>query len=118
MKLFAYGELCKAKVLRQVLGRVPAALPALLSGYRRRKARHGFFMLEPADDTRVAGLLLCGLEPRDMERLDEFEQTDVGLYRRGTVRVRTLGTDTGDPSANVYLAPESDVGTDVSDSEA
>lgn len=91
MALFAYGELCKPPVLLAVLGRVPAAEPALLDGFRRViNIDTGYFRAVPCDGEVVVGLLLDGIEAAELEALDDFENVDGGEYGRVQVEVKML----------------------------
>ncbi|MGD8330280.1 MAG: gamma-glutamylcyclotransferase [Acidobacteriota bacterium] len=89
--MFVYGELCKPTVLLAVIGRVPSAEPALLTGYRRVLDRDsGYFRAEPRERGVIAGLLLAALDDAEMAMLDEFENVGGGEYRRVEVEVETL----------------------------
>lgn len=104
MRLFVYGELCKPAVLRGLLGRVPTAEPALLAGYRRSLNRAtGYFRAVPSSGGRIAGLLLEGIDERDLAELDGFENVDGGEYRRVEVEVEALA-DGGVLRAWAYVA--------------
>jgi len=90
-RLFVYGELCKPAVLMAQLGRVPSAVPAVLEGYRRsRTPETGYYRAEPRQGARLPGLLLRGLEARELERLDEYENVAGGEYRRQRLEVVPL----------------------------
>ena len=89
--LFVYGELCKPPVLRQLLGRVPSAEPAVLTGFSRRLARNtGYFRAVAQDDAVIVGLLLAEMEPSELTHIDGFENVEGGQYQRIEVRVRTV----------------------------
>ena len=104
MNLFVYGELCHAAVLRAQLGRIPAAVPAILEGYvRRRDPDHGFYVAEAADRGKIIGLLLRGIEPEELARLDAMEGVGEGRYHRADVVVTTVGSGDTDLSAQVYV---------------
>ena len=91
MTLFAYGELCKPPVLMAVLGRVPAAEPALLDGFRRViNVDTGYFRAVRCADEVIVGLLLDGIEAAELDVLDDFENVDGGEYRRVQVEVEML----------------------------
>ncbi len=104
MGLFVYGELCKPPVLLAVLGRVPTAEPALLSGFRRViNVDTGYFRAVPCDKEVIVGLLLDGIEAAELEVLDDFENVDGGEY--GRVRVDVEMLDSGrQESAWAYVA--------------
>lgn len=106
-RLFVYGELCKPAVLMAQLGRVPAAVPAVLDGYRRRRSPEtGYYRAEPRDGARLAGLLLRGLRAAELERLDEYEGVAGGEYRRSRVPVTPLVDDDGSGDDDVPLPAE------------
>ena len=93
MTMFVYGELCKPAVLLQVLGRVPAAEPALLEGFRRElNPSTGYFRAVRHPHAIIAGLLLESIEPAELDKLDRFENVAAGEYERIEVEVETLGT--------------------------
>lgn len=105
MDLFVYGELCKPTVLIAVIGRVPPAEPALLSGYRRVFDRgFGYFRAEPRERGVIAGLLLAALDDAEMATLDEFENVSGGEYVRVEVEVKTL-TGGERRTAWAYVSP-------------
>ncbi len=85
-RLFAYGTLMEAAVLRAVLGRLPPRRPAVLAGFRRCRL-HGapWPGLVREEGALTRGLLLERLRPGDWRRLDRYEGPD---YVRCTVRVR------------------------------
>ena len=104
MRLFVYGELCKPAVLRAVLGRVPAAEPAVLAGFRRQlNARTGYFRARPQPESVVVGLLLSDISAADLDLLDEFENVAGGEYGRVEAVVETIG-DGASQEAWVYTA--------------
>jgi gamma-glutamylcyclotransferase (GGCT)/AIG2-like uncharacterized protein YtfP len=101
--LFVYGELCKPPVLRQLLGRVPSAEPAVLAGFSRRLVQEtGYFCAVAQADAVIVGLLLGDIEPVELARLDSFENVEGGEYRRIGVRVRTVASGRERP-AQVYV---------------
>jgi len=60
--LFAYGTLCNAGLMAELLGRpVAPPRPARLAGYRSVPTRQGYPALFPAPGKQTPGLLL--LEP-------------------------------------------------------
>jgi gamma-glutamylcyclotransferase (GGCT)/AIG2-like uncharacterized protein YtfP len=92
--LFVYGELCKPAVLREVLGRVPCAEPALLAGYARLLSPEtGYFRAVASNDALIVGLLFVEIADDEIEVLDDFENVGGGEYERVTARVKTLGSD-------------------------
>jgi len=102
--LFVYGELCKPAVLRALLGRVPAAEPAVLAGFRRRlNAPTGYFRAQPQPESVIVGLLLSGVSAADLDLLDEFENVAGGEYGRVEALVETIG-DGASRKAWVYTA--------------
>ncbi len=104
MALFVYGELCKPPVLLAVLGRVPAAEPALLHGFRRViNVDTGYFRAVACDKEVIAGLLLDGIEAAELETLDAFENVEGGEYGRQRVDVEMLDSGRREP-AWAYVA--------------
>jgi gamma-glutamylcyclotransferase (GGCT)/AIG2-like uncharacterized protein YtfP len=92
-----------AEVMDVVVGRRFAAQPAVLPGYRRRLVRGAVYpAVVPAPSESVAGVLLEGLDPSALARLDRFEGP---LYARPELRVTLAGGESR--SAFVYvLRPE------------
>jgi len=99
MRMFVYGELCKPPVLLAVLGRVPAAEPAILGGFRRHfNAVAGYFRAVRQSDAVIVGLLLDGIDGDDLEVLDAFENVEGGEYDRIEVEVDTVGSARRQPA--------------------
>lgn len=97
--LFVYGTLRDPDILAAVIGRNPAAVePAALVGYRAAVYPGRTYPgLAAAPGARAAGLLLTGLDARELALLDAFEAEE---YRRAAV---TVATAEGDRAAEVYL---------------
>ena len=102
--LFVYGTLTDPEVLRRAAGRIFAAEPAVLDGFRRIEEPGCYPFIEPSPGDRVTGLLLRGIDATALGRLDDYE--DEGrLYFRHKVRVevgsRLIDCETyvGDPGA-------------------
>jgi len=105
--LFVYGELCKPPVLRQVLGRVPPSEPAVLGGFSRRMTPEtGCFRAVAQAGAMIVGLLLEGIEPSDIAKLDAFENTEDGEYERLSLQVKTV-LSAREVSAWAYVGAES-----------
>lgn len=104
MRLFVYGELCRAAVLRQNLERLPVAALAMLPEHaRRRNLDSGYFEVQPTPGAQVAGMLLQDLSATELLALDELEKVGTGLYQRVKVRVRPLGSQSAHVEAYAYL---------------
>ncbi|WP_462185671.1 MULTISPECIES: gamma-glutamylcyclotransferase family protein [unclassified Frankia] len=77
--LFVYGTLLFPEVVRALIGRVPQAGPATVTGWRAARLRDrlypGLVPTAEADgpDRATAGLVLLGLAPRERAILDAFE---------------------------------------------
>jgi gamma-glutamylcyclotransferase (GGCT)/AIG2-like uncharacterized protein YtfP len=100
--LFVYGELRRAEVLRELLGRLPAAEPAVVADHvRRPDLDTGYFGARPAAGARLAGLLLRGLDDHGLARIDAYEGRG---YRRARVQVTPGSTPEETVSAWIYLA--------------
>ncbi|HZO82972.1 MAG TPA: gamma-glutamylcyclotransferase family protein [Candidatus Binataceae bacterium] len=82
--LFVYGSLLDAAHRAEVLGRTVAATPARIVGYERRRGRHFYLLARAGAETE--GLVLSGLEARDFEVLDRYEEVPQ-LYTRARVSV-------------------------------
>lgn len=86
-RLFCYGTLCMADVMRRVCGRLPAHMPAVLDDYARYALiGRSYPGLCPARGQQVEGVLYLGLERSDWRRLDRYEGHE---YRRIRVQVET-----------------------------
>lgn len=99
--LFAYGTLQVPGVFRAVTGRSLPARPATLAGYARYRLRGLSYPGLIAEVGAVTeGLLITGIGPRELARLDAFEDD---FYRRVTLRV-SIGAGKL-ISADVYVIP-------------
>jgi len=84
--LFVYGTLMTPAVMRVVIGRVPRHGPAVLPHHRRHGLRGRVYpVVVPEHGASVAGMLYTGLSPRELARLDRYEDA---FYRRVEVTVR------------------------------
>jgi gamma-glutamylcyclotransferase (GGCT)/AIG2-like uncharacterized protein YtfP len=84
-RFFAYGTLMLPEVMDVVCGRRCAAVPAVLSGHRRRLLHGAVYpVLLPAVGEEVAGVLWEGLDAAALARLDRFEDA---IYERTLRRV-------------------------------
>ncbi|HYL58486.1 MAG TPA: gamma-glutamylcyclotransferase family protein [Candidatus Acidoferrales bacterium] len=82
--LFVYGTLIDAAERIRLLGRPVDATPARLPGYTRGQKRY-FFIARQTGAT-VEGAILEGLQPRDLEILDRYENVPQ-LYTRERIEV-------------------------------
>ena len=97
--LFVYGTLRHPKVLEAVVGRMPDARPARLSGYGVREiAGTSDPAIHPDPVSVVDGLILDGLTAEEHLRIDYYEGD--GEYERRSVRVET---GAGAVEAEVFL---------------
>jgi len=99
--LFAYGTLAIPDVVDALTGRVPAAEPATLAGYRCRLLQG---RLDPGIErhpgSMTEGLLYRQLTPNELSLLDAFEESP---YQR---RVVTVRSQTGESlRAWAYVVP-------------
>lgn len=98
MRLFSYGSLEFAEVMRAVTGRSFAHEPARLFGWRRNCFRGQIFPGVRADPAATTpGTLWHGIDARSAQRLDAFETR---AYERRTLPVRTAQ---GELEAEVYV---------------
>ena len=85
--LFTYGTLMFPAVVRQLARRTLPMQPATLHGFARRKLRGaGYPGITPASGGAVAGMLVGGVSPALLARLDRWEGAE---YERRLVRVET-----------------------------
>jgi len=97
--LFFYGTLRYPDLLRSVLGRDIALLPAELPGYRAVwAAGESFPMLTPDASARAPGVLAHNLSAEDVARLDFYE----GAFAYD-LRDLTVETSGGPAPAQVYF---------------
>ena len=98
--LFAYGEFLKEDVLQNVLGHVPAKVPARLRGYRRVLERStGFYNIVPSRRSTVEGAVMFDVADEDLIKLDWFEESSA-MYSRELHEVETAA---GPTKAWVYV---------------
>ena len=84
--LFAYGTLALPDVVDALTGRVPAARPARLAGYRCRLIRgQDDAGIERHPGSATDGILYQDLTTAELSLLDAFETTP---YRRRVVKVQ------------------------------
>lgn len=99
MNLFVYGTLRDPQLVQRLVGRTFPTVPAELEGWRvlpPHASRSGYPEIVPDPASRVEGLLLLGVDPDAVQRLDHYEEG----YVRCRVRVRTQD---GSADAEVYV---------------
>ncbi|HEU4429545.1 MAG TPA: gamma-glutamylcyclotransferase family protein [Myxococcota bacterium] len=101
-QLFTYGTLMFPAVVRRLARRALPMRPAQLRGFARRALRGvGYPGIVPDCDAVVTGVLVGGVSPALLARLDRWEGVE---YERRLVSVETL--DGAPALAHVYaLAP-------------
>ncbi|MCC5845187.1 MAG: gamma-glutamylcyclotransferase [Verrucomicrobia bacterium] len=101
-RLFVYGTLQYPELLEHLLGRVPPHRAARLEGYARYTVRGADYPgIIPEEGARTDGLILSGIQTREWERLDQYEDD---LYERRCV-TPTL-EDGGRITAFAYIIPD------------
>jgi gamma-glutamylcyclotransferase (GGCT)/AIG2-like uncharacterized protein YtfP len=85
--LFVYGSLMDPAERIRLLARVIEAVPARLPDYERGQKRYYFVAKQPGAITN--GAILEGLQSRDLEVLDAYEDVPT-LYTRERIEVLTL----------------------------
>jgi ADP-ribose pyrophosphatase len=117
MAYFFYGTLCDADVLQLVLGYRPGPgqlKPALLPGYRRKRARgHSFPVLLRAPGGLVDGLLFRPARASDAPRLTTYEGPDYVTRRLPVCRQAASGAAVS--RARVFLPAGSSLPADFDD---
>ncbi len=89
LNLFVYGTLCSESLRRRLIGRRVCAVPARLEGFRVWRVRgEDYPALCPAPGGRVDGMVLIGLRPLELRRLDRYEG---GEYVRRLCRIEVNG---------------------------
>ena len=96
--LFVYGTLINPAERLRLLGRPINASPARLLGYTRGRKRH-YFVVRKADAV-TDGAILEGLNARDLETLDAYEEVPT-LYTRD--RIEVLAPDDRKIECWIYL---------------
>jgi gamma-glutamylcyclotransferase (GGCT)/AIG2-like uncharacterized protein YtfP len=100
--LFSYGTLMLAPVRRLHSRRALATEPATLAGYERVALRGASYPgLVPGEHAVVAGVLVRGISPALLARLDRWEGAE---YTRAPVVV-TLASGASAPAFVYVLAP-------------
>lgn len=97
---FAYGANMSRAVMRKHAPDARALGAAALAGHRFVIGADGYASVEPAR-AQVAHGVLWRVTPRDITRLDAWENVAGGLYRAATLPVRLGGRRV---AARVYLA--------------
>src|SRR6266487_644351 len=82
--LFVYGSLLFPEVMRVLLGRIPAGLPASVAGWRVAALPGRVYPALVPGETVAKGQLISDLTPADWRLLDAFED-DVYELRRLTL---------------------------------
>ena len=103
--VFVYGSLLDPRRLADVLGRTPTGerLRATLRAYARRSANgYAYPFIVAAPDAQVDGVVIMGLSPHDLERLDAYEEVDTGMYTRTEVEVEAWGCGPRGTRLNAY----------------
>lgn len=103
--LFVYGTLRDDGVVRQVTGRTFPKVEGTLTGYRRAEAspRFPYHYLAAQEGASVRGVVLLGVDPESLGRLDEYEGE---CYERRRV---TISTGQGTHEAWVYVGVEDEI---------
>ena len=99
--LFVYGSLMDPAERLRLLNRPLEASPARLAGYQRGQKRY-YFVVKRADAI-TDGAILEGLESRDFEVLDAYEDVP-RLYTRE--RIEVLSVDGRRIECWIYLPTE------------
>jgi gamma-glutamylcyclotransferase (GGCT)/AIG2-like uncharacterized protein YtfP len=101
-RLFVYGTLQYPPLLERLLGRIPPHRRARLAGFARYTVLNADYPgIVPQPGAETAGLILAGIQSREWERLDQYEDD---LYER---RIVTLHPeDGGTITAFAYVIPD------------
>ena len=104
---FFYGTLCNEALLQRVLGRPVQGQPAALANHAVFWAKDGPYpVIRACAGAKAEGLLIDGLTPADVARLD-FYEGGFG-FRKQEVQVHAAGRDV---SALVYFPDEGQAGS-------
>lgn len=107
--LFVYGTLRDDGVVRQVTGRVFPKVEGTLTGYCRVEAspRFPYPYLVAREGASVRGMVLMGVDPEGLGRLDEYEGE---CYERRRV---TISTRQRTHEAWVYVGIPDRIGREI-----
>src|SRR5437588_8737312 len=93
-RVFAYGSLVDPRCLDEVLGHRYAGerYRARLAGYERvMRSDYPFPYIVAAQSGWVDGVVVMDLSPRDLQKLDCYEEVEAGVYCRELVEVEAWG---------------------------
>jgi gamma-glutamylcyclotransferase (GGCT)/AIG2-like uncharacterized protein YtfP len=82
--LFVYGSLIDPIHRADILGRFIEGVPAILDDYARGRSIHWYILRLPGAQTE--GVVLSGLDLRDLAKLDAYEEVPT-LYTREQIEV-------------------------------
>lgn len=81
-----YGTLRDERLIHQLTGKSFSASAAILKDFKKWASPGGYPYILPDKGSRVAGLLIRGIDPESLSRLDRYE--DEGrLYLRKKITV-------------------------------
>lgn len=84
--LFVYGTLRDKRLLQQLTGKPFRTSPACLKDFKKWTTPAGYAYILPNKGSKVEGLVVWGIDPESLRRLDRYE--DEGqLYFRKKIRV-------------------------------
>ena len=73
-RLFCYGSLQIAEVIREVIGRTPKSVVAMLPGYEIYRLRDAIYpAVAPMEGALAPGALYSDITEKELARLDVFE---------------------------------------------
>ncbi|KAB2954314.1 gamma-glutamylcyclotransferase [Heliorestis acidaminivorans] len=73
-RLFTYGTLMKAEIIKDFLLRIPSEpIKSLLKGYKKFPSPYGYPYILPDRNWEVEGILWEQLTDKDLQILDDYE---------------------------------------------
>lgn len=92
--LFVYGSLTSSSLFQQIAGKQLPISPAVLKDFQKFTSRLGYPYILPRKGSVVKGLLIRGIDPETIKRLDRYE-AEGRLYFRRRVNVVSQGRRVG-----------------------
>jgi len=88
--LFVYRTLMDKSLVHQITGKHFSTSPAYLKDFRKLPSKFGYSHILPHKGSQVEGLLITGIDPGSMKRIDHYEE-EGRLYFRKKITVVSNG---------------------------
>lgn len=90
VSLFVYGTLNEKSRLFEITGKSFPTSPAVLKDFKKLKSHLGYPYILPDRGSQVEGLLITGIDPGSIKRIDHYEN-EGRLYCRKKIAVVSDG---------------------------